>query len=181
MLEGVELDGIEEVHEYLERDINRPDEDRFEIPGMYSMPLHVNEHRRRAGARDPILEALNTTSKLTLSTHSLATKVLLKKCGKGEGSKPKAYGVEYLKGEGLYAADRRYDPEVSGELRKAFATREVIVSGGAFNTPQILKLSGIGPREELEELDIPVVVDLPAVVSDNHSSKPLNRGIVLTR
>jgi choline dehydrogenase len=45
------------------------------------------------------------------------------------------------------------------------ASIEVIVAGGAFNTPQILKLSGIGPREGLERFDIPVAVDLPAVLS----------------
>jgi choline dehydrogenase len=51
------------------------------------------------------------------------------------------------------------------------ATREVIVSGGTFNTPQILKLSGVGPRDELESFDIPVVVELPAVgtnMQDNY-------------
>ena len=74
-------------------------------------------------------------------------------------------GVEYLKGEGLYSADPRYDSTQTGELRTVKANREIIFSGGTFNTPQILKLSGVGPREELEALDISVVVDLPAVVS----------------
>ncbi len=37
------------------------------------------------------------------------------------------------------------------------------MSGGAFNSPQLLKLSGIGPKAELEALGIPVVVDLPGV------------------
>jgi choline dehydrogenase len=40
---------------------------------------------------------------------------------------------------------------------------EVILAGGAFNTPQLLKLSGVGPREELERFGIPVVVELPGV------------------
>jgi choline dehydrogenase len=77
----------------------------------------------------------------------------------------KAVGVEYLAGEGLYEADRRYDASVSGEKKFVKARKEVIVAGGAFNTPQILKLSGLGPREELESHGIPTVVDLPAVVS----------------
>jgi choline dehydrogenase len=39
----------------------------------------------------------------------------------------------------------------------------VIVSGGTYNSPQILKLSGVGPKGELEKFDIPVIVDLPGV------------------
>jgi choline dehydrogenase-like flavoprotein len=39
----------------------------------------------------------------------------------------------------------------------------VIISAGTFNTPQLLKLSGIGPADELRSLGIPVVVDLPGV------------------
>jgi choline dehydrogenase len=39
----------------------------------------------------------------------------------------------------------------------------VVICGGAFNTPQLLKLSGIGPKDELEKFNIPVVVNLPGV------------------
>jgi choline dehydrogenase-like flavoprotein len=47
--------------------------------------------------------------------------------------------------------------------RKVFAQKEVIVSGGALNTPQILKLSGVGPSEELRKYNIPIVLDSPMV------------------
>jgi choline dehydrogenase-like flavoprotein len=45
----------------------------------------------------------------------------------------------------------------------ALARKEVIISAGTFNTPHLLKLSGIGPADELRKLGIPVVVDLPGV------------------
>ena len=43
------------------------------------------------------------------------------------------------------------------------ATREITLSAGAVGSPQILMLSGIGPAHELQQLDIPVVSNLPAV------------------
>jgi choline dehydrogenase len=46
---------------------------------------------------------------------------------------------------------------------KVTARREVIICGGAFNTPQLLMLSGVGPREELEKFGIPLVANLPGV------------------
>jgi choline dehydrogenase len=94
--------------------------------------------------------------------HSLATNTLFDDdCEE----KPKAVDVQYMVGEGLYSVVGRYNASQRGEKRTIKARKEVILSGETFNTPQILKLSGVGPREELEEHDIPVVVDLPAVVS----------------
>ncbi|XP_066991767.2 glucose dehydrogenase [FAD, quinone] [Anabrus simplex] len=53
--------------------------------------------------------------------------------------------------------------------------KEVIVSGGAINSPQLLMLSGIGPKEELERVGIPVVHDLPGVGRNlnNHVAYPV--------
>jgi choline dehydrogenase len=60
----------------------------------------------------------------------------------------RATGVEYL---------------VGGEARTAHADREVLVAGGAFNSPQLLQLSGLGPAELLRSHGIPVIADMPGV------------------
>jgi choline dehydrogenase len=50
-----------------------------------------------------------------------------------------------------------------GRVHTAHASREVVLSGGAINTPQLLMLSGIGPAEHLREVGVDVVHDLPGV------------------
>ena len=50
-----------------------------------------------------------------------------------------------------------------GQDHRLQAEREIVLSGGAFNTPQLMLLSGIGPADELRELGIDVIHDLPGV------------------
>ncbi|ODM94801.1 L-sorbose 1-dehydrogenase [Orchesella cincta] len=57
-----------------------------------------------------------------------------------------AFGVEY---------DRH------GVKKMAYATKEVIITAGAIETPKLLMLSGIGPRTHLADLGVPVIADLP--------------------
>jgi choline dehydrogenase-like flavoprotein len=52
---------------------------------------------------------------------------------------------------------------VNGSEHKAEAKKEIIVSAGAFNSPKLLMLSGLGPKEELEKHKIPLVKELPGV------------------
>lgn len=98
---------------------------------------------------------------LSIQLESLVTRVLFDE----STDIPKAIGVEYMQGRSLYRADPRatYNGVKEPQRQRVLARNGVVVSGGVFNTPQILKLSGIGPAEELEALDIPVVVDLPGV------------------
>jgi choline dehydrogenase-like flavoprotein len=122
--------------------------------GIWYSPLSTDRHRR-VGARERVLDvARRQPQHLAIELEALATRILF------EGER--AVGVEYLKGRHLYGASATPSRE-PGERRRVMARREVIVSGGAFNSPQLLMLSGIGPRGELERIGVPVRVDLPGV------------------
>ena len=125
--------------------------------GLRYTPLSTKKHAR-IGTRERLLEvAAKHPDRLKIETDALAARVLLDK-------NKRAVGVEYLKGKRLYKAHK--DPsQESGELRKALASREVILAGGAFNTPQLLMLSGIGPPDELKKHEIKVEVSLRGVGS----------------
>jgi choline dehydrogenase len=123
--------------------------------GVRYTPLATRNHARM-GTRERVLEtAQKHPDRLHVELDALVTRVLFDEHNR-------ATGVEYLKGARLYRAHGQ--PATSaGELRQAQAAREVILCGGAFNTPQLLMLSGIGPREVLEPLGIPLRIELPGV------------------
>jgi choline dehydrogenase len=148
----------------LQEDPNALIPNRDQTAGIYGLVQHQYANGGRYSSRDYVQEAVrNGTSKITLSVNSLATRVLFDTASKCGGAKPRATGVEYLEGKSLYAADPRRDPKTQGTKKVVTAKREVIVSGGTFNSPQILMLSGIGPKAELEKLNITVVKDLAGV------------------
>src|SRR5437762_9091765 len=122
------------------------------------------------GTRERLLEIAQEHRTLKLELNALATRVLF------DGNN-RAIGVEYLQGEKLYRACS-HPNEKTGDLRRVFASKEVILSGGAFNTPQLLMLSGIGPRDVLERYGIEVRVDLPGVgknLQDRYEVAVVNR------
>jgi choline dehydrogenase len=125
--------------------------------GMVFVPLHVNRGTR-ASTRDYVRAvAAACPGNLQVELHALATKVVLDAEGR-------AVGVEYLKGARLYRASASPDPRPdSGEKRALRVRREVILCGGVFNSPQLLMLSGIGARAELEKHGIETRVELPGV------------------
>jgi len=89
------------------------------------------------------LAPVRDRNNLKIVPEALATRILF------DGRR--ATGVEY---------------EVDGATRLAIANAEVIVASGAFNSPQLLQLSGLGPAELLRSHGIPVVADLPGVGAD---------------
>ncbi|ORX96436.1 choline dehydrogenase [Clohesyomyces aquaticus] len=144
-------------------DANYLDSQRDFTTGIWGLPTHTKPSGDRFSSRDYIKDTINGKFPLTLSINSLATRVLFDTTGTNCGGKPRATGVEFLQGKSLYKADARYVESNKGTLKTATARKEVIISGGTFNTPQILMLSGIGPKDQLTDLKIPVLVDSPGV------------------
>jgi choline dehydrogenase len=111
----------------------------YQQEGFARMDMTVARGRRCSTANAYLRPAMKRAN-LAVRTEALATAVLF--AGR------RALGVRYQR---------------NGEAREARARREVIVCGGPINSPQLLKLSGIGPQAELSALGIPVVQDLPGV------------------
>ncbi len=143
---------------------------REDAGGVRYTPLSTSNHARTS-ARERVLEvATKHPELLRIELDALATRVLF-------DSNNRAIGVEYLKGKHLYRAHAAPSSQ-PGELRTAYATREVILAGGTFNTPQLLMLSGIGPAEQLAQHSIPLRVDLPGVgtnLQDRYEVGVVNR------
>ena len=125
--------------------------------GVYTIPLSRKDGARQT-VRDRILDTVAACPNLTVLTNSLASRILLDEDNV-------AVGVEYLPGANLYRAS----PLAAATAAPApaplrvHARREVVIAAGTFNSPQLLKLSGIGDPAELSALGIPVRVDRPGV------------------
>jgi choline dehydrogenase-like flavoprotein len=116
----------------------------------------INTKRgRRQSTGTAFLDNARKRKNLTVVTKALVTKINV------DPESKVARGVEFVR------QDQKYT---------VAATKEVIVSGGAINSPQLLMLSGIGPKDHLEELGIEVVADLP--VGKNLLEHPLFPGLI---
>ena len=146
----------------LKEDINHMDSIKHRPEGLYLTPVATNGGKR-ASVRDRIRAVQQVCpNRLIVRTNALVARVLLEQQSSSTGGQFNAVGVECREGAHLYRADpKAVDPSPSPKQFKA--RREVIISGGAFNTPQLLMLSGIGPREQLERHSIPVSIDLTGV------------------
>ena len=104
----------------------------------FSRSQYTIRNGRRCSAAVAFLHPARGRANLTVETNAYATRILM------QGTR--AVGIEYEQG---------------GETNTVHADREVILAGGAFNSPQLLMLSGIGPAEHLRSHGIAPLVDLP--------------------
>ncbi len=143
--------------------------ERDEVGPRY-LPLTTNGNRR-VGTRERLLAVANRhPGRLRIELHALATRVLL-------DERNRAVGVEYQKGARLYAAHPGASRS-AGETRVVRARREVILAGGAFNSPQLLMLSGVGDPDVLGKCGIRPLVQLRGVgrnLQDRYEVPVVNR------
>jgi choline dehydrogenase len=108
--------------------------------GAGFLQFHIAKNGTRANSGVAFLAPVADRKNLTVALGAEAEKLLL------EGTR--VAGVQYRQ---------------NGEVKTARAGKEVVVSAGAFLSPKLLLLSGIGPADHLKSLGIPVVADLPGV------------------
>ncbi len=109
--------------------------------GAGFLQFHIDDKGERCSSADAFLHPIKGRENLTILTNCVVTKILIEN--------GRAIGIEYT------AANE--GPQV------AHATKEVIVSAGALTSPKLLLLSGIGPAEALNDMDIVVKKNLPGV------------------
>ena len=128
------LSAAQEIGMKLNPDMNG---EKQEGVGNYQITTHKGQ---RMSSSRAYLWPIKYRSNLTVLKKALVTKVLIRD--------KKAYGVKYLK---------------SDKTHELLASREVILSAGSINSPQLLQLSGVGPKKILEQVSVPLVHDSPAV------------------
>jgi choline dehydrogenase len=128
-------------------DISGPDPE-----GIFITELTVDKRGRRHSTARAFLYPAMQRGNLTVVTRATTKRVVIEN--------GRAVGVEYLK---------------DGQSVVARADREVVLSAGAYNSPQLLLLSGIGPADEIREHGIPIVADVPGVGRNlmEHASCPV--------
>jgi len=120
-----------------------------DLNGMSHTGFAIAQTTSRNGSRlscaKAFLRPVKDRQNLHIMLNATVAKVLVNETTK------EAYGVVIIRGG-------------NSEMKEVILARnEIIISGGAINSPQILMLSGIGPKEDLKSVGIPVVLDLPGV------------------
>lgn len=118
---------------YLHRDCNGEEQTGFMLTQA------TLRRGTRCSTSKAFLRPVRLRQNLDILMRSQTTKILI-------DSNNRAYGIEFMR---------------NGKRESVYTKKEVILSAGAINSPQLLMLSGVGPKEHLREHNIPVLVDLP--------------------
>ncbi len=128
------LNSAKEAGYKLNDDMNGEDQEGF---GMYDVTIHKGE---RASASKYYLNPAKKRNNLNIFTNSFVEKIIF------EGKK--AIGIEV---------------KIKDKIEKIYANKEIILSGGSINSPQLLMVSGIGPADHLKEKGVEVIHNLKGV------------------
>lgn len=138
-------------------DANADTPTRDSTPAVYQVPIATSNGARNS-VRDFLVwvtqqKKLDGSKKypLDIRLNCFVTNVTFAT----NGSTPKATGVNFLDGKSLFRGDPRWRQAAPGVPGSVKATREVIIAGGSYNSPMLLKHSGIGPADELRSFGIP--------------------------
>ncbi len=138
---GAFFEAVQQAGHPLTNDVNGYRQEGF-------APFDRNVYRgRRLSAARAYLHPVRKRPNLTVETLAMVTGLVTTQV---DGT-PRVTGVDYRR---------------TGRGHRRVQAAEVILCGGAINSPQLLMLSGIGPREHLQQLGIDVVADLPGVGSN---------------
>jgi choline dehydrogenase-like flavoprotein len=136
-------------------------------PREFLLETQMELDKRKRQQESGTYAGAEPIGKLEIRTNCFVTEVLF-----ANGSALRAIGVKYLEGEKLYHAHPAYNshPPPLSEAKTVHVKEsgEVILAGGAFNTPQLLMLSGIGDKEQLAQHGITCRVPLPGVGLNLH-------------
>lgn len=131
--------GCEELGYSLNSDFNDGDQEGF---GLYQVTI---KNGQRCSSANAYLDSAINRKNLCIRTHCLVTKIVI--------DSGVCVGVEYKQGE---------------KIKKVKCNKEVVLSAGALNTPQIMMLSGLGPKKYLDACGVKVIRDIPGVGQNLH-------------
>ena len=128
------LNSAKEAGYKINQDMNGKDQEGF---GMYDVTINKGE---RASVSKYYLNPVKSRKNLKIFSNSFVEKIIF------DGKK--AIGIEV---------------KIKGKIEKVYANKEIILSGGAINSPQLLMVSGVGPADHLKEKGIKLIHDLTGV------------------
>ncbi|XP_057654062.1 glucose dehydrogenase [FAD, quinone]-like [Diorhabda carinulata] len=126
--------------------------------GIGKFQWTLNFNKKVTGGNAFITPVIENTPNLKVTLNAYTSKIIFS----NKNGIPTATSVQFIKG---------------GRVYNAYASKEVILSAGPIGSPQLLMLSGVGPQEDLENLNIPVIKNLP--VGENLIDHPAFVGLYI--